>query len=223
MMRENTPFLSRIHTEKFRPLPASWKKVPNNRFSPASIFLNCSRQALVHLFTEQYEAYMKQQEVTFKSEVTTTVIQEPTVFVSQTEQRQVTTPVSVVSEKVRSLWTSWRRQRRHRINVALPVLQEFLISAFEGKIIQEIELRIMSITYRELVTEDRELMVTAAEGEAEQPAFDTPVKNYRIMEGMGVTFHCKMSGRPLPKVELLRKTVRKESASAPVKQERQEN
>lgn len=152
---------------------------------------------------------MKQQDVTFKSEVTTTVIQEPTVFVSQTEQRQVTTPVSVVSEKVRSLWTSWRRQRRHRINVALPVLQEFLISAFEGKVIQEIELRIMSITYRELVTEDRELMVTAAEGEAEQPAFDTPVKNYRIMEGMGVTFHCKMSGRPLPKVELLREQLGK--------------
>lgn len=93
----------------------------------------------------------------------------------------------------------------------MPVLQEFLISAFEGKLIQEIELRIMSITYRELVTEDRELMVTAAEGEAEQPAFDTPVKNYRIMEGMGVTFHCKMSGRPLPKVERLRKTVIKES------------
>lgn len=89
------------------------------------------------------------------------------------------------------------------MTVALPVSQEFLISAFEGKIIQEIELRIMSLTYRELVTEDRELVVTAAEGGAEQPAFDTPVKNYRIMEGMGVTFHCKMSGRPLPKVETL--------------------
>lgn len=86
------------------------------------------------------------------------------------------------------------------VNVTSSALQEFLISAFEGKIIQEIELRIMSITYRELVTEDRELMVTAAEGEAEPPAFDTPVKNYRIMEGMGVTFHCRMSGRPLPKV-----------------------
>lgn len=154
---------------------------------------------------------MKQHDVTFKSEVTTTVIQEPSVFVSHTEQRQVTTPISVVSEKVPSLWTSWRLERRHWINAALPVLQEFLISAFEGKIIQEIELRIMSITYRELVTEDRELMVTAAEGEAEQPAFDTPVKNYRIMEGMGVTFHCKMSGRPLPKVEMLKKTVTKES------------
>lgn len=79
-------------------------------------------------------------------------------------------------------------------------MQEFLISAFEERIIQEVELRIMRITYRELVTEDRELMITVAEGEAEQPTFDTPVKNYRIMEGMGVTFHCRMSGRPLPKV-----------------------
>lgn len=85
-------------------------------------------------------------------------------------------------------------------------MQEFHISAFEERIIQEIELRIMRITYRELVTEDRELIVTAAEGEAEQPAFSTPVKNYRIMEGMGVTFHCRMSGTPLPKVSLLHKT-----------------
>lgn len=86
----------------------------------------------------------------------------------------------------------------------LSVSQEFLISAFEERIIQEVELRIMRITYRELVTEDRELMVTAAEGEAEQPAFDTPVKSYRIMEGMGVTFHCRMGGKPLPKVVTLR-------------------
>lgn len=78
--------------------------------------------------------------------------------------------------------------------------QEFLISAFEERIIQEIELRIMRITYRELVTEDDELMVTATEDEAAQPAFDTALKNYRIMDGMGVTFHCKMGGKPLPKV-----------------------
>lgn len=49
---------------------------------------------------------MKQQDVTFKTEVTTTVVQQPSVLVSQTEQRQVLTPVSVASEKVRSLWTS---------------------------------------------------------------------------------------------------------------------
>lgn len=59
----------------------------------------------------------------------------------------------------------------------------------------------MMISYRELVMEDGEQVVTAAEGEAVQPAFDTLVKNYRIMDGMGVTFHCKMAGKPLPKVQ----------------------
>lgn len=86
----------------------------------------------------------------------------------------------------------------------LTFLQEFLVSAFEERIIQEIELHIMMISYRELVMEDGEQVVTAAEGEAVQPAFDTPVKNYRIMDGMGVTFHCKMAGKPLPKVQSIK-------------------
>ncbi|KAJ3591665.1 hypothetical protein NHX12_006797, partial [Muraenolepis orangiensis] len=123
---------------------------------------------------DEYEAYMKQYDLTYKSEV----VQEPKVVVSQyeIEQRRVTTPMSFVSET------------------------EFHISAFELRIIQEIELRIMTITYQEIVTEDGELMVTIVEHEAVQPTFATPVKNYRIMEGMGVTFHCKMAGIPLPKI-----------------------
>lgn len=58
----------------------------------------------LYTYTEQYEAYMKQHDVTFKTEVTTTVIQEPSVVVSQyeLEQRKVTTPMSFVTEKVRS-------------------------------------------------------------------------------------------------------------------------
>ncbi|CAB1414348.1 unnamed protein product [Pleuronectes platessa] len=127
---------------------------------------------------EEYDAYMKQLDVTYKTEVTTTVVQEPSVVVSQyeMEQRRVTTPMSFVSET------------------------EFLVSAFEERIIHEIELRIMRITYSELVTEDGEMMVTVEEEEAMLPAFDTPVKNYRIVEAMGVTFHCKMAGKPLPKI-----------------------
>lgn len=86
-------------------------------------------------------------------------------------------------------------------------LQEFHLSAIELRIIQEIELRIMTITYKQIVTEDGELMVTATPAEAVQPSFDTPVKNYRIMEGMGVTFHCKAAGMPLPKVLNLRNSL----------------
>ena len=57
------------------------------------------------MFTEAYEAYMKEHDVTYKTEVTTTVIQEPTVVVSQyeLEQKRVTTPMSFVSETVLSV------------------------------------------------------------------------------------------------------------------------
>ncbi|XP_078142269.1 titin-like [Centroberyx gerrardi] len=126
---------------------------------------------------EEYEIYMKKQEATFKTEVTA-MVQEPMVadvppvIVTMMEQRTTT----IISG------------------------QEFHLSAIEQRVIQEIEFRIIKITYREIVTEDGELMVTAAEDEAVQPAFDTPVKNYRIMDGMGVTFHCKMAGMPLPKI-----------------------
>lgn len=58
----------------------------------------------VSVLTEEYEAYTKQLDVTFKSHVTTTVVQEPSVVVSQyeLEQRRMTTPMSFISETVRS-------------------------------------------------------------------------------------------------------------------------
>lgn len=120
-MLENTPFLSRIHTEKSLPPPACWTKVlasfcfsyllriPKHvNASKTSFVWAVSHGSSASIFTEQYEAYMKQHDVTYKSEVTTTVVQEPSVVVSQyeLEQRQVTTPMSFVSEKVHSPWTS---------------------------------------------------------------------------------------------------------------------
>uniref|UniRef100_A0AAV2K2F2 Ig-like domain-containing protein n=1 Tax=Knipowitschia caucasica TaxID=637954 RepID=A0AAV2K2F2_KNICA len=52
--------------------------------------------------SEQYESYMKQHDVTYKTEVTTAVVQEPTVIVSQQEmeQRRMTTPMSFISETI---------------------------------------------------------------------------------------------------------------------------
>lgn len=57
------------------------------------------------MFTEEYEAYMKQHDMTYKTEVTTAVVQEPSVVVTQyeMEQRKVTTPMSFVSETVFSV------------------------------------------------------------------------------------------------------------------------
>ncbi|XP_034092914.1 titin-like, partial [Gymnodraco acuticeps] len=119
---------------------------------------------------EEYEALMKKQEATFKTEVTA-MVQEPTAGATPMEQTS-----TIITG------------------------QDFHLSAIEQRIIHEYELVIMKFTYREIVTEDGELIVTSDPNEAVQPIFDTPVKNYRILEGMGVTFHCKSSGMPLPKI-----------------------
>ncbi|KAM9804801.1 titin-like [Neosynchiropus ocellatus] len=125
---------------------------------------------------DEYDAYMKKQEVTIKPDVTP-VIHEPKDATSVTmATMERTTTMTVISG------------------------QEFHLSAVEQRVIQEMELSIMSVSYRDLVTQDGELMVTATDDEAVQATFHTPVKNYRIVEGMSVTFHCKAAGTPLPKI-----------------------
>lgn len=44
------------------------------------------------------------------------------------------------------------------------------------------------------------MMVDISESEAIEAGFDLRLKNYRTFEGTGVTFHCKTTGYPLPKV-----------------------
>nr|XP_023862865.1 titin-like isoform X2 [Salvelinus alpinus] len=141
---------------------------------------------------EEYEEYMKKHEVTYKT-VVTTMVQEskvadvPTVAVSayETEQR---------------MYMHHRMAQQAQATRTFISEQELKVTVVEERVIHEIEVRIMQITYQQIVTEDREEMVTVADREAVQSAFSTPVKNYRIMEGMGVTFHCKMAGTPLPKI-----------------------
>ncbi|KAL2081285.1 hypothetical protein ACEWY4_023138 [Coilia grayii] len=133
---------------------------------------------------EEYEAYMKQHDVTYKTEVTA-IVQEP---------KAGELPPVIVSEYEREQFLTQKK-------TTYISGQEFQISAFEQRIIQEIEIRILKITYQQLVVEDgEEMIINVAEHEAKQASFDTPVKNYRILEGMGVTFHCKMAGYPLPKI-----------------------
>lgn len=73
----------------------------------------------------------------------------------------------------------------------------------EQRFIQEIEFRLLKITYQELVAENGEqLDMSVSEHDAIYPVFNTPVKSYRLREGMSATFHCRMTGAPLPKVRL---------------------
>ncbi|XP_050975118.1 titin-like, partial [Labeo rohita] len=141
---------------------------------------------------EEYEAYMKKLDVTYVTEVrTVTMVQEPKV---------ADVPPVVVSEYEKEMIQRRMAQQTQMMQSFISET-EFQISAIERKIIQEIEIRILKITYRELVIEDGEEMVmNVAEHEAVGSSFSTPVKSYRILEGVGVTFHCKMEGTPLPKI-----------------------
>lgn len=79
--------------------------------------------------------------------------------------------------------------------------QEYQISSFEERLIKEIEFRIIRITLEELLEEDgEEMMLDISTEESIEPGFVSTVKSYRILDGMGVTFHCKLSGHPMPKV-----------------------
>uniref|UniRef100_S4RBA9 Ig-like domain-containing protein n=1 Tax=Petromyzon marinus TaxID=7757 RepID=S4RBA9_PETMA len=78
---------------------------------------------------------------------------------------------------------------------------EYHISSFEERIIREIEYRIINLTLEELLKEDgEEMAVDVPDEDAVQPAFETKIKSYRVFEGMTVTYHCKVSGSPLPKI-----------------------
>ncbi|XP_052004044.1 titin-like [Xyrauchen texanus] len=138
---------------------------------------------------EEFESYMKKQDVTYTTEVTTVA-----------QESKVADVPPFVSEYEKVLMQR-RMAQQTRMMQSFISEMEFQISAVEQRMIQEIEIRILKITYQEIVMEDGEEMVmNIAEDEVVGSSFSTPVKSYRILEGMGVIFHCKMEGKPLPKI-----------------------
>ncbi|XP_045052183.2 titin isoform X1 [Desmodus rotundus] len=145
-----------------------------------------------------YESLMKSQEMLYQTQMTT-FVQEPKVgeiapgFVYSDYEKEY--------EKEQALI----RKKMAKDTVVIRTFvedQEFHISSFEERLIKEIEYRIIKTTLEELLEEDGEekMAVDISESEAVEAGFDLRIKNYRILEGMGVTFHCKMSGYPLPKI-----------------------
>ncbi|KPP64347.1 titin-like, partial [Scleropages formosus] len=141
---------------------------------------------------EEYEALTKQQKMGFGKEITSVV----------REIKAMGAPsVMTGGYRMGHVATQKRTLQQTAVMKSRIIEQEFHISAFEERIIQEIELHIRKISYQELAAEDGEQMVMdVAENEAMEPVFLTPAKSQRITEGAGVTFCCKMAGTPLPKV-----------------------
>ncbi|XP_039185110.1 titin-like isoform X2 [Crotalus tigris] len=145
-----------------------------------------------------YEVYLKSQEETMYQTEVTAYVQEPKVAV-------VAPPTLYADyEKEYEKEQALIRKKMAKDTVLIRTFaeeQEFHISSFEERLMKEIEYRIIKITLEELLEEDgEEMVVDIPESETIEAGFDLRLKNYRILEGSGVTFHCKMSGYPLPKI-----------------------
>ncbi|NXI37962.1 TITIN protein, partial [Galbula dea] len=155
--------------------------------------------ATVSLLEEaDYDAYLKsQQEKMYQTQVTA-YVQEPKVA-------EVAPPISYGDyEKEYEKEQALIRKKMAKDTVMVRTFvedEEFHISSFEERLIKEIELRIIKTTLYELLEEDgEEMMVDVSESEAMEAGFDLRLKNYRTFEGTAVTFHCKTTGYPLPKI-----------------------
>lgn len=79
-----------------------------------------------------------------------------------------------------------------------PVTQEYKVSSFEQRLISEIEFRLERSPVEESDDDVQHDEDSAGQGVA--PSFDQKLKHYKVFEGMPVTFSCKVTGDPKPKV-----------------------
>ncbi|XP_066456775.1 myopalladin isoform X2 [Eleutherodactylus coqui] len=85
-----------------------------------------------------------------------------------------------------------------RENVFVPRQQEYKISNFEQRLMNEIEFRLERTPVDE--SDDEVEHDEIPTGKCIAPIFDRRLKHFRVIEGASVTFTCKVVGIPIPKV-----------------------
>ncbi|XP_035255371.1 myopalladin isoform X2 [Anguilla anguilla] len=90
------------------------------------------------------------------------------------------------------------RKLHFRDNSAQNGQQEYRVSNFEQRLMSEIEFRLERTPVEE--SDDEVQHDEIPTGKCIAPIFDKKLKNYRAMEGVPVTFSCKVVGIPVPKV-----------------------
>lgn len=80
----------------------------------------------------------------------------------------------------------------------LCLIQEYKVSSCEQRLISEIEYRLERSPVDESGDEVQYGDVPVENGVA--PFFEMKLKHYKIFEGMPVTFTCRVTGNPKPKV-----------------------
>lgn len=84
------------------------------------------------------------------------------------------------------------------VYVMVFLFQEYRVSSFEQRLMSEIEFRLERTPVEE--SDDDVQHDDVPTGKCIAPIFDKKLKNFRAMEGVPVTFSCKIVGIPVPKV-----------------------
>uniref|UniRef100_A0A672UBZ9 Myopalladin n=1 Tax=Strigops habroptila TaxID=2489341 RepID=A0A672UBZ9_STRHB len=90
------------------------------------------------------------------------------------------------------------RESKAALNRASLTLQEYRISSFEQRLMNEIEFRLERTPVDE--SDDEVQHEEIPTGKYIAPIFDKRLKHFRVMEGSPITFTCKIVGIPVPKV-----------------------
>lgn len=83
-------------------------------------------------------------------------------------------------------------------DVVLFLFQEYKVSSFEQRLMSEIEFRLERTPVEE--SDDEVQHDDVPTGRCIAPIFEKKLKNFKAVEGVPVTFSCKVVGIPLPKV-----------------------
>ena len=95
-------------------------------------------------------------------------------------------------------WTHSSSPIETDIKTCLPFWQEYKISSFEQRLMNEIEFRLERTPVDE--SDDEIQHDEIPTGKCIAPIFDKRLKHFRVTEGSPVTFTCKIVGIPVPKV-----------------------
>uniref|UniRef100_A0A8C6WG72 Ig-like domain-containing protein n=1 Tax=Neogobius melanostomus TaxID=47308 RepID=A0A8C6WG72_9GOBI len=93
---------------------------------------------------------------------------------------------------IRNNWT------KRRLFLIMDTSHEYKISNFEQRLLSEIEFRLERTPVEE--SDDEVQHEDVPTGKCIAPIFNKKLKNFRAMEGVPVTFSCKIVGVPVPKV-----------------------
>ncbi|XP_076824172.1 myopalladin-like isoform X1 [Clavelina lepadiformis] len=183
----------RHHINEQAHISANGSTTSSNAKSPAA---SAMATAVYHSPQSSHSSDETHNFKTEKDQVIAEVAQNAAVPKQQERQRKVNRELAIIERDI---------ELRHAMSLSSPmsptrlIPQEYKISTFEQRLMNEIEYRLERTPP---VNEDPEDAIFEEVPEAEQttPGFTSTLKNFKAMDGTSAKFVCRVSGKPKPKI-----------------------